>query len=60
MKFIFTFIVCIRQCILFGMVIGVFDVHYCVSIFVVSGTVCKKAEEHLWAGVVGGFPANCT
>ena len=30
------------------------------QIFVHSGTVCRKAEEHLWAGVVGGFPANCT
>ena len=28
--------------------------------FVHSSTVCKKAEEHLWPGVVGGFPANCT
>ena len=24
------------------------------------GTLCMKAEEHLWAGVVGGFHAKCT
>ena len=23
-------------------------------------TLCMKAEEHLWAGVVGGFHAKCT
>ena len=28
--------------------------------FVHSGAVCRKTEEHLWAGVVDAFPANYT
>ena len=61
--------------IVFGYVFGcVFGSSYCcgyvlysalnvvlyVTFYFSLGTLCMKAEEHLWAGVVGGFHAKCT
>ena len=51
----------IRQFILLQLCI-VFGIECCFvcDILFQFGTLCMKAEEHLWAGVVGGFHAKCT
>ena len=45
----------LRLCIVFGI-----ECCFVCDILFQFGTLCMKAEEHLWAGVVGGFHAKCT
>ena len=45
----------VRLCIVFGI-----ECCFVCDILFQFGTLCMKAEEHLWAGVVGGFHAKCT